>query len=183
MDLVAVSPAMQTEILKNFGDPALAVTAGQAFRFPAQRDLYALWCERRGSAKMPPWSKFDPIELRRWLGNLNLLDVVDGGRDFRYRVHGTTIAAKVGADMTGKCVSEWHEPFRSEAFSTYRQVVTAASPYLVRDCESLGDYYFLHFRLVLPLSDNGQTVDRILTLLTLTDTRTPSAPAEMIKLP
>jgi hypothetical protein len=53
----------------------------------------------------------------------------------------------------------------------------------VRDCESLGDYYFLHFRLVLPLSDNGQTVDRILTLLTLTDTRTPSAPAEMIKLP
>lgn len=174
---------MQTEILKNFSDPAVAVTAGEAFRFPAQRDLYALWCERRGTAKMPSWSRFDPIELRRWLGNLNLLDVVDNGRDFRYRVHGTTIAAKVGTDMTGRCVSEWQEPFRSEAFSTYRHIVTTAAPHLVRDCESLGDYHFLHFRLVLPLSDNGQTVDRILTLLTLTDTRAPAAPAEMIALP
>lgn len=174
---------MQPGLHKNFDDLATAAVAGEAFRFPAQRDLYALWCDKRGARKMPPWSSFDPVALRRWLGNLNLLDVIEGGSDFRYRVHGTTIAAKVGADMTGKLVSQWHEPFRSEAFSTYRQIVAAAAPFLVRDCESLGDYHFLHYRLVLPLSDDGTRVDRILTLLTLTDTRAAFGPAEMIKLP
>jgi hypothetical protein len=174
---------MQTGLLNNLSNSATAAVAGEAFRFPAQRDLYALWCDKRGTRKLPPWSSFDPVELRRWLGNLNLLDVVDGGKDFRYRVHGTTIAAKVGADMTGRLVSQWHEPFRSEAFYTYGKVVAAAAPFLVRDCESLGDYYFLHYRLVLPLSDNGETVDRLLTLLTLTDTRVQAGPVEMVKLP
>lgn len=171
---------MDPAIRNNFSDPASAALAGDAFRFPAQRDLYSLWCDKRGLRKMPPWSVFDPVELRRWLGNLNLLDVIEGGRDFRYRVHGTTIAAKIGTDMTGKLTSQWHEPFRSEAFKTYRHVIAARTPHLVRDCETMGDYHHLHYRLVLPLSDNDADVDRILTLLTLTDTRTTYSPAELV---
>src|SRR3546814_15766909 len=46
------------------------------------------------------------MQMRPALGHIMLLDVLDGGADYRYRVYGSEIAQRAGFDMTGKCTSE-----------------------------------------------------------------------------
>jgi hypothetical protein len=48
----------------------------------------------------------DPVLLRPALGYINLLEPVDGGRDFRYRLYGSCIAEVTGDDLTGRRVSD-----------------------------------------------------------------------------
>src|SRR3546814_16038514 len=50
--------------------------------------------------------RIDPMQMRPALGHIMLLDVLDGGADYRYRVYGSEIAQRAGFDMTGKCPSE-----------------------------------------------------------------------------
>jgi hypothetical protein len=61
-------------------------------------DLLELWKVKRGDRRMPAWRDFAVPELQRWLGHLNLLEIVDGGADFRFRVYGTKITAAFGVD-------------------------------------------------------------------------------------
>jgi hypothetical protein len=44
--------------------------------------------------------------MRRALGYVMLVDVVENGQDFRYRLFGSAVAAVSGFDMTGKLLSE-----------------------------------------------------------------------------
>ena len=70
------------------------------------RFLMAYWSGLASNASIPLTSQIDPIEMRPSLGYAMLLEVVDGGRDFRYRVFGTEIAAVSEFDMTGHLLSE-----------------------------------------------------------------------------
>jgi len=115
---------------------------------------------------MPAWSELDPIELRRWLGDLNLLQVIDGGRDFRYRVHGTNISGLHGIEMTGKLVSDWPPLIRARALATYRRAVADAKAYLVTEAELLQRHPRANSRLVLPFGE-GATVDKMLVHLVI----------------
>lgn len=48
----------------------------------------------------------DPFNLRPALGYILLLDVLDSGADYRYRLYGTEVARIAGFDMTGKRTSQ-----------------------------------------------------------------------------
>ena len=88
-----------------------------------QQALYRLWLGKRDRGRaMPAWSAIDPIELRQWLGDLHLLEVIDGGRDFRYRVHGTRIGRQHGNEMPGTLVSEWPQEIPARAYNPYRRI-------------------------------------------------------------
>ena len=39
--------------------------------------------------------------MRRWLGNVLLVDVIEGGAEFVYRLYGSNVAERFGRDMTG----------------------------------------------------------------------------------
>src|ERR1700731_4251831 len=69
------------------------------------RFLLRYWSEVAGARKMPGAKEIDALEMRPALGYINLLDVIGGGEDFRYRVFGSVIAAVAGYDMTGRMVS------------------------------------------------------------------------------
>ena len=73
-----------------------------------QRNLYRVWlaaCERSGQS-VPARADINITELRECIGNLLMLQVEDGGRDFRHLVHGTQVARDYGQDLTGKRITD-----------------------------------------------------------------------------
>lgn len=74
---------------------------------PDARSLLAWWhAQPRGTSSLPDWREIDPVSLLPWMGWISLYDVIDGGRDIRYRLVGTHIAEQAGVDLTGRLVSQ-----------------------------------------------------------------------------
>lgn len=57
---------------------------------PLLQRLLQLWDVKRGQRPMPVRADFDVLELKDWLGNLVLVDVLEGATEFRYRLYGST---------------------------------------------------------------------------------------------
>ena len=66
---------------------------------------------------------FDMFDLRPWFGNVMILDCIDDGADFRYRMYGSEIAAFSGFDMTGKRVSDFQSATGQFFLETYRRAL------------------------------------------------------------
>lgn len=135
------------------------------FRFAEQFELYNLWNAKRGSRHMPSRTDFAPADLRPWLGDMHLLEVIDGGRDYLYLVYGTSIGRHHDVEMTRRHVSDWPDDMRARAMRTYSKVTRELCPYLVRQNEAPSGRVRSNHRLLLPLSRDGKTVDHILTHL------------------
>ena len=135
------------------------------FRFAEQVDLFKMWTRKRGDRRMPSRTDLSPNDLRPWLGDIHLIEPIDGGRDFRYLVYGTEIARYYDVEMTRRRVSDWPEMMRDAAMRTYSRVVQNACPYLVRQNEQAQGRTHSNHRLVLPLSNDGKTVDQLITHL------------------
>jgi hypothetical protein len=88
------------------------VDPGLAFDDPRLARLAALWLERAGAGGIPERSALGPEVLHPLglLPNVMLVDVIDGGARFRYRLVGTEITAIAGRDATGKFFEEIYEP-------------------------------------------------------------------------
>ncbi len=124
--------------------------------------LHAHWQALRGERAMPARGDVDVIALRRWLGRLALLDVVDGGADFRFRVHGTLLSSRMGFDMTGRLLSEAASPLTASALAEYREVVRRRAPLLFVRSSVLQRPTGAFDKLCLPLSADGRDVSAIL---------------------
>lgn len=106
----------------------------------------------------------DPLQLRPALGFVNLLDVIDGGRDFRYRLYGTSVALVSGFDMTGKLLSEF--PARPYVIE-FNIAVDRASWRLkrcayTRRCPQGAEDVLQWHRLSVPLVDDNDAVVRMM---------------------
>ena len=129
------------------------------------RFLLRYWSELAGARKMPGAKEIDALEMRPALGYINLLDVIGGGEDFRYRVFGSVIAAVAGYDMTGRMVSALKTaPYMAEfALATCRAVMQRGEPLLTehRPPPSTMPTVAWH-GLVLPLAGDAGAVTRLL---------------------
>ena len=129
---------------------------------PALRQLYAYWDDKRARRAYPAREDIDPLELRFILGCLLLLDVERSpALRFRYRLFGSEIAQRQGLDMTGKYADEhpWPE-FAARTRTVYTGVLDTGRPSVIRRRELIGDRFFDHQSLVLPLGHDA--VDMIL---------------------
>ncbi len=125
--------------------------------------LFRLWNKKRGDRVLPARADLRPEELGPWLGNLIVLDVIDGGRDFRYRLFGTAIVMQAGFDMTGKFMSEY--PIKQALpffFATHCEVVRRATPAFGEHNPRVATVRRRR-RLILPFGEDGKTVDRTMT--------------------
>lgn len=73
---------------------------------PQLKFLLEHWNGLRGAAVLPPRKAVDPVALKPALGFIMLLDVVDDGWDYVYRLYGSEIAPHVVRDYTGMRTSE-----------------------------------------------------------------------------
>lgn len=129
---------------------------------PALAELYRAWRAKAGDRPAPSRADFEIADLRPWLGLLVLIDVVDGGADFFYRVYGTEITSFYGNDLTGKRLSSVEPEIQALVFPEYRRAVATLRPlYVVRRPRIRREEAWVA-RVILPLSRDGTTVDQIL---------------------
>ncbi len=87
----------------------------------------------RGTAAIAPRSAFDPIQVPRLLPYLFLVDLVDDGQDFRYRLIGGHIREHSPTNFVGRRLSEIRDiGSQGRLLEIYRQVVTEAAPVAAR---------------------------------------------------
>jgi hypothetical protein len=134
--------------------------------------LYGYWEAKRAGRSMPTRADIDPLEMKPWLGNLLLIDVIDEGR-FTYRLYGTGFVNSFGRDMTGRSVDELPPEQQERVRADYQSVCASRQPrarlytaaFEVPDpgVSSRQQTEVVTWeRLVLPLSDGNAEVTMLL---------------------
>lgn len=126
------------------------------------------WTQKRGSRSMPRKRDIDPIELPpKLLPNIQIIEVIDGGARFRYRLVGTASVDAFGSDYTGRYPDEMFSDDRLNFIqSIYRTVYTTKAPLF-----SLNRYHttknidLFAYRIYMPLSEDDIEVGHILGIL------------------
>ncbi len=137
-----------------------AVTAAPPdIQMPALRGLWSYWNGKRVDGRLPGRDAINPFELRPWLGRLLLMDVVDSGRDFRYRLHGTGLVQLFGVDLTARLVSGLAVPDVDRLLNEARAAV-ASRDYVHIEATVVAEKQFVAIsKLILPLATRGDDVD------------------------
>lgn len=125
------------------------------------------WNEKRGDRLMPSRSDISPAQIKPFLPYILLADVIDHGKDFRYRVVGTELREFFYFEPTGKLISDAIAPFGVETVQAtlagYRAVVERRA--LMR-ITGAGSWYGQNPKyfdaLLAPMSDDGETPNMIL---------------------
>jgi hypothetical protein len=74
---------------------------------PILGPVLAYWLRKRGTSSMPRKRDIDPTEIDpKTLPNLQIIDVIDDGERFRYRLVGTALVEANGKDYTGRYPEE-----------------------------------------------------------------------------
>ena len=124
------------------------------------RDAVAHWELLRRDRPIPNRSALDPLDIPALLPCSELIEVLDGGADFRYRLVGSEID-KISTDYyTGKRVSEIpHQSQPSQIFSLYAETVMRRQPVCVH-LPYVGPLEFIHDveMVTLPFSGGGDSV-------------------------
>lgn len=136
--------------------------------------LLAKW-RTRVSDGLPAWGDFDILELRPWIGQLTLVEMLAAEKDILWRVFGTTIADRLQRDLTGFRYSEKSEWVAEGVFETYWEVARlgAAMLHMHNDQDQHGRYAGL-VRLMMPLAaeSGGTDVHMIVTAYHSADAKT-----------
>ena len=116
---------------------------------------------------MPRRADIDPSEITRLLPYLQITELVDGGARVRYRLVGTGIVTAYGAELTGKYFDEVFVGDRLRFVEdNYRMMCTEKRPIFVGSrYVSRKDIELFCYRLVMPLSDDGATINQVLTAM------------------
>src|SRR5277367_3870617 len=90
----------------------------------------AYWVRKRGARSMPCKRDIDPTEIPpKILPNLQIIDVIEDGARFRYRLIGTRVVEAYGSDYTEKFPDELFPDDRLGLIQNiYRTVCDSKSP-------------------------------------------------------
>jgi hypothetical protein len=148
-----------------FGPDVLWSPAPEDLPVPQLRFLQEYWNEHRGSRDAPEIGHIDPLKLRPALGYIVLLDVVDGGRDFRVRLYGSVVAAVSGFDLTGKLVSEHAAgPYLVTFYcALYRAAYLRREPVFTQHRPAASVHTHAWHRLTLPFANEKGEIVRFLS--------------------
>ena len=126
--------------------------------------LYRYWSAKRKGRAMPSRRDIDPIEMKRWLGRLALIDVADEPDGLRWRLVGSELTIECGVDLTGKRIDEAsYLGDTAVAYSALTDFAAKGTPRYRNDPLTAASGWFRSTeRLYLPLSGDGSRVDMIL---------------------
>lgn len=125
------------------------------------RAAWSYWNRICGDRAFPRRADFDPVEIPDLLAITELVDVLDSGRDFRFRLIGTEIDALSQGYYTHRRLSEIPEtsPPGGRA-QDFRACLDTGAPVLIaRACpgQHNGEARTLKL-LLLPLSETGREI-------------------------
>lgn len=131
---------------------------------PRLKALFAYWNDRCAGRSMPARSDIDPVDIPRLLPNLLLIDVEQATGRLRVRVAGTTVVEMYGSDYTGRYLDEIEFGDRRAAvLFDYNTCLETRQPYAAEHSFwATRDITYRIERLILPLSDDGETVSHLI---------------------
>lgn len=130
------------------------------------RRLYSDWEAWRRGRDFPSRADFTPHDLKYLIGNLSLLDVVYAPLRFRYRIHATRLAQRIGIELTGKWVDQIPNPSHAaSARSHFTEVIERRMPIVYRRVHAFVTDNLPHNCevLALPLARDGCTIDMLIS--------------------
>lgn len=148
---------------------AEGLTIAESLDEPLLAELYSYWSERRGGRRAPARADIDPIDIPQLLPHIALTEVVlpPNGEEprFRFRLAGTQIEDRFGCALTNRFLDELKEgAYLFYVQSLYRQLMAEVLPVYSESSFEAGDSNtLLAKRLMLPLSDNQQSVNMVLS--------------------
>ena len=135
---------------------------------PVLGPALAYWMSKRGERAMPRKRDIYPTEIpARILPNLQLIDVIDGGARFRYRLIGTATVDAYGEDFTGRYPDEtFPADLRDFIHGIYRQVCVWKTPlFLSNRYITAKGFELASQRIYMPLSDDDTDAHHIFGVL------------------
>ena len=131
---------------------------------PPLRELHCYWSKRRDGRSMPARADIDIALIPTLLQYIFLIDVIDGGRDFRFRLAGTHFRDVTDQEVTGQHVGEaFPEPFGADVRRVWTKVVEEKRP--VRGSGNLwipGREHVKWEGVAMPLAEDDQIVNMLL---------------------
>jgi hypothetical protein len=130
----------------------------------AHEEVFAYWASLRDGAQLPGRRHLDPGGIKRLLPTISLIDVLQGGSDYRVRLAGTGLYGVYGREITGKRLGEVYNTAAADYWrAELGQVVRERRPAV--GAHNLGWRGASHLSILwlrLPLASNGAEVDMIL---------------------
>lgn len=129
------------------------------------RALYAAWKELAAGRIGPKRSEMSPSKLRSALGWAFVVEVLDGGKDFRVGFRGDRVIQFMGEPCDAQSLSELRGiPFFDAAELLFRECVESGKPVLStpRGTSYRGKEHLEREVVLVPLSEDGATVTGIL---------------------
>ena len=152
---------------------------------PLLAELFSYWSERRQGRIAPARSDIDPVDIPHLLPHIALCEIVPNantgpnadanpdsqGYRFRYRLAGTQIEARFGCALTNRYLDEVKQgAYLNYIIGLYDRLMTAMAPLYSENSFGEGPEDKLWAkRLMLPLSDDQQTVNMVLAGIVYVD--------------
>lgn len=125
---------------------------------------YAVWCEASGARIAPRRDEITPAKLRNATASTFIIDVIDGGKDFRFRFAGDRIIQFMGRRLAGMLLSELRgTPFFEGMHGMYTRCAALRVPVSGGPMASTypGKEFLEIEALVMPLSEDGHAVSAL----------------------
>jgi hypothetical protein len=126
------------------------------------------WRMLRGDRNLPSRNQLAPRDMRAILRNVVLLKIVEGGKDYEYRIVGDMFTWAYDAQFRGMFLSDVERvapEHGGRMRGMYEHVRATAQPLAIQGWvgREVAESKFVFYETVLlPLGDDGATVDHIL---------------------
>ena len=123
--------------------------------------LVAVWRAKCVDGRLPSRDDFTPRDLKPWLSNVALLELVPEG-GYRFRVCGTGLIPRFGCDATGKTIEELAGEWRTDLQNRLDRSSTLQTPDIARFQIPLVLKRTDYSEVILPLANDGAQVSMLL---------------------
>jgi hypothetical protein len=137
---------------------------GAEITSPKLAKLFTYWSAKAQGRFAPTRGDINPADIPRLLPWVWLIDVIDGGTDFRFRIGGEKLIDFIGHRMAGETIGAHRQrPFFGSVAQAFAQCVSEKKPLLRPHAATRYEprRSIETEALVLPLSDNGTDVSQI----------------------
>lgn len=158
------SQAIYDELVGRVSDVVERPTARQLPDGPLHY-VWSLW-RSLGNSEPPTWTAFEPQALLPRLHEVMLVEVLDRGRDVRYRLHGSRASDTHGHDLTGQTLAEsaYGDEIKNFFITVYALAAFEQMPLFLRHGAPENIPATGFDRLVLPLTPRQPQVPELLVM-------------------
>jgi len=134
---------------------------------PMLRAAHDLWSANLKGRTLPARADFDPVDMPKLLPHIILVDIEHPGPRLRVRLSGTNVVNVFGGDYTGQYLDEIDfGDARPKILHDYLFAVDARRPlFSDHKFRRLSGTYLNIERVILPLSDDDETVNILMAVL------------------